>query len=349
MKKALTILLAAVFLLACYVPVSAADWGLYGSARVKTWWTDFSEERGDVTTLDHSLQGNARIGANVDAGPIGGRFEYGASGGNANIRLLYATFDLGPGEVLVGQTYGPYGMGSFISGQKYGDDAGLLQFIGYTSRKPMVQYSIDNLKVALVQPVDVGSTLDAQGNVIFASPEVQLPMLQASYDINVEGMAFNLAGAVQSYDLDAGDGDTLTAWGLALNARMNMLDPAYINFGGFYGQNVSQIGQWSITNNSYAGPDNDIEDTDTYGLALVLGTQLPSMTLEAGVGYAVSENDLWAEDDEVMAYYAQARIPVMANATITPEIGFYDYNDDPATGNDDGDEFYVGLQWRVDF
>ncbi|MFP3999779.1 MAG: hypothetical protein ACLFUN_08040, partial [Desulfobacterales bacterium] len=94
--------------------------------------------------------------------------------------------------------------------------------------------------------------------------------------------------------------------------------------------------------------EGKIEDTNSYGLLLALGAQLDTVGLEAGVGYNASENDLWDEDDEVMAYYVQATVPIMDNAKITPEIGFYDYKDD-AAGNDAGDELYAGFQARVDF
>jgi len=337
MKKGFLVLLATVFLLACYVPVSAADWDLYGSARVTTFWTDFSEERGDTTELNHTLQPNSRIGAFVNAGDIGGRFEYGTGGGNANIRLLYADFPLGPGKLLVGQHYGPYGIGSFISTRVIDTDAGLLQFIPYSGRVPLVQYTVNDFKIALARANEVGN------------PEVQLPQLQASYDLNlVEGLRLNLAGIFQSYDVDGGDGDTLNAWAAGFNARFTMMDPVYVNLGGFYGQNVADFGQWSINNSSSMIDNGDVEDTDTFAVGLVLGTQLPTMRIEGGVGYVNSENDNWVEDDEVIIYYAQANIPIVGGASITPEIGFKDFQDNP-DGTDAGDEFYVGLQWRVDF
>ncbi|MFP4454105.1 MAG: hypothetical protein ACLFPI_12160 [Desulfobacterales bacterium] len=375
MKKALVTLMAAIFLLGCYLPVYAADVDLYGSARMTTFWTDSSEEvtGGDSETqLDHTLQGNARIGAHFDAGAIGGRFEYGHGDGNTSLRLLYATFDAAGGEILVGQSYAPYGAGSFISNQIYGSDADMLQFIGYTGRKPMLQYSTGGFKIALVEPQTAGSysdtelvkteTYDEDGNfdqTIYTQetnytdgdPEIMLPQLQLGYDMTgMEGMSMHVAGVVQSYELQELDDEKLTAWGLTANTKFTALDPLYVNAGGFYGQNVAHFGQWADKADSEADVNDEgkIEDTNSYGLLLALGTQLDTVGLEAGVGYNASENDLWDEDDEVMAYYVQATVPIMDNAKITPEIGFYDYKDD-AAGNDAGDELYAGFQARVDF
>jgi hypothetical protein len=326
MKKLVTFFFVAVFLLAMYVPVSAAQWDLYGSARVTTFWTDLDEA--DTMDLNHALQSNARIGANVKNDAIGGRFEYGTGGGNANIRLLYGTVDLGAGQLLVGQTYGPFGIGSFISGQVYATDNGLLQFVPYTGRKAMGQYSVDGLKIALVQPVETGD------------PEVLLPQLQLSYDMKTDAMGLNFAGAFQSYDLANGDGDTLTAWAVGTNVRLTMLDPLYINFGGFYGQNAGNFGQFGAATADITDPNN-IEDADTYAVALVLGTKLDTIGLEAGVGFRNEE--IGNVDADLMAYYLQATIPLSQNgaAFIVPEVGMFDYENE--------DEMYAGLKWQINF
>ncbi|MCF8112155.1 MAG: hypothetical protein K9J85_11810 [Desulfobacteraceae bacterium] len=357
MRKVLVTLLAAIFLLGCYLPVYAADVDMYGSARMTTFWTDSSEEiTGDdsETQLNHTLQGNARIGAHFDSGPIAGRFEYGASGGNANIRHLYAEFDAGPGRILVGQTFTPYGLGNFISNQVYGSDADLLQFIGYTGREPMLRYSQGNFSIALIEVVEADLydpiTSDPDLEYVDGNPEITLPKVAARYTLGLtEGFSLDMSGIVQTYKLQDIDDETLTAWGLSASARVTQLDPLYVSLGGFYGQNVVHFGQWTITDSMALTNGVDaIEDTNSYGMILVLGTQLDTIGLEAGVGYAASENDVWDKDDEAMAYYAQATVPIMDNAKITPEVGFYDYKEDSA-GVDEGDELYFGCQVRVDF
>ncbi len=373
MKKLVAILMAAAFLLAMYVPVSAADWDLYGSARVNTWWTDYSEDLGDDTQLNHNLQGNARIGAFVDAGAIGGRFEYGHGGGNTGLRLLYGTVDMGQGQLLVGQHYTPWSFGGLgVSTQAYNADIGLLQFVAYDGRQPMVQYSVNNFKFALVTPnttnyteivpVVIGVTpIGAPVTGLAAvstdyNPEVVLPQLQAGYNINMQGVSFGLAGVYQTYKLQSLDDETLNAWGVAGQAKLNMMDPFYINAGGFYGENVSNFGQLGLGGAQSAMAraaidpvNNEVEDTETYGLALVLGTNLNKVGLQAGVGYRSSDNDNYDDDYESYGLYGQATVPITANgnAFIVPEIGYYEY--DSGNSDSDQDEMYAGLKWQVDF
>ena len=70
------------------------------------------------------LQGNSRIGAAVKVSDaLSGRFEYGASNGNANIRHLYGVWNFGAGSLLVGQHDGPLRHPG--SDQVYAGDAGL--------------------------------------------------------------------------------------------------------------------------------------------------------------------------------------------------------------------------------
>ncbi len=341
MKKLVTMFLAAVFLLVTFVPVSAADWNLYGSARVTTFWTDFD---GDITQLNHGLQANSRIGGTVSHGAVKGGYELGIRGdvGAVYGRLLYGTVDLGFGEFLVGQHYSPLAIGSFISNQVYNTDNGLLQFVAYTNpggRPGMGQLSVNGLKIALIRPME------------FGDPEVLLPQLQASYDLKLDGVSLNFGGGFQTYDIDGGDGDSLTAYMVALNTRLTMLDPLYINFGGFYGQNVGNIGQsnhggdW--TGRAIIVAADDIEDTDTFAGVFVLGAKLDTIGVEAGVGYRVNDNDLWDDEQKVLALYLQANVPLSADgrAFIVPEVGMIDYE----WGDLEFDETYFGLKWQVNF
>lgn len=112
MKKLFVLLTAAVLAVAFTVPAMAADWSFYGSSRVYTGWMDDSKEvaglGGEVDDADLSWnqQTNARIGANVKAGALGGNFEYGHSS-TVNLRKLFGTWNFGAGTLLVGQDYTP--------------------------------------------------------------------------------------------------------------------------------------------------------------------------------------------------------------------------------------------------
>jgi len=84
MKKLFVLFAAAGLLVAFAGSAIAADWGFYGSMRFQTFWeSDSKDVQGtfsdDDLTWEYMSSGTTRIGANVKAGDIGGRFEYGLS------------------------------------------------------------------------------------------------------------------------------------------------------------------------------------------------------------------------------------------------------------------------------
>lgn len=355
MKRAMTIFLAAVFMLAMYVPVSAADWNIYGSARVQTMWQDFDEELdsgfADTTQFTHSLNAVSRFGLMVDHGIVGGHFEAGMfTGGGLYTRHIYGTVEMPFGDLLIGQTWTLYGEKCFVSCQTYLADDSMLWFVGYGHRRPQVRLTIENFAIALVEPQRVGF-----GPVGANDSEVMLPQVQVGYDTTVNDIYLSAVGAFQTYDLydpaQAWDGETLTAWGVTVSAKFNIMDPMYLNLAGFYGQNTRHLGDvYSRFTAEIDGDSDSIEDTTDYGGLLAIGTFINDIEVQAGVGFTESDNDTWAEKDQMMAYYVNANIPISPDgrAFIMPEVGYFDFDDDRA-GNDAGSEFYAGLKWQVNF
>lgn len=377
MKKYLPILIATVFLVGIALPAFAVDWGLYGQVRLQTFWTDYSEERpgalSDTTrfsgsrnaSLGGSMQATtSRFGGKVEHETIKGGFEVGSGGLTPmNIRLLWAAVKVGPGELLVGQHYAPYGMGAWFSKDVYPHHSGYdtmgLQFVGYTCRVPMVQYSVSGFRFAFTQPDHTFS------DDFFSDPERQIPQIQASYDYKIDKTKLNIAAAFQTYKENANvawKGERLDAWGVTGSISLTQLDPIYINLGGQYGQNLGPLGQFdgiagrTGAGNVYPelspaiGPNNKIEDTDTWTVLGTIGFQRPSLGGEIGVGHLSSDNDLWPGEDEMSHYYAQLRIPLTqtGHALCILQVGYYDYHDDNA-GNDAGDATYGGAAWQVFF
>jgi len=140
MKK-LSIFVVAAMLCLIALPAFAqdkADWAFYGSVRMWTSWEDWDQDAPNVnfgapgpkrsgsyavgtSKFDDSdlwwgMQYNARIGANVKWGNVGGRFEYGhlntegsgTGADTAHVRLLYGDWNFGPGVLRIGQDYTPY-------------------------------------------------------------------------------------------------------------------------------------------------------------------------------------------------------------------------------------------------
>jgi hypothetical protein len=372
MKKTLPILMAAVFWMSMAVPAFATDWNLFGQIRLQTFWSDYSEERPGAlsdTTRFSGHRGNtmqssySRFGGNVKHETIRGGFEVGSAGLTAmNIRLLYGAVKLGEGELLVGQWYGPYGLGSLaVSKDVYNHHSGWgtmgTHFLGYACRVPLVQYKIGGFAIAAVQPDTTFS------NDVFADPERQIPQIQASYDGGMDKTKFHVAGAYQTYKENANNawnGERLDAWGVTANVRLAQMDPVYLNLGGYYGENVGALGQFDgIAGRGGAGNvypslapaivDGSVEDTDTWAGIVVLGYNGP-IGGEIGVGHLVSDNDVWPSKDKMTHFYGQLRIPLThaGHAMIVPQVGYFDYHDNNL-GQDAGDTMYVGASWQIFF
>ena len=97
MKK-LVIIIATIAVL--FSSAHAADWNFYGSARVSTFYENVEVSGSDTNNFDMGLQGNSRIGARIKVSDeLSGRFEYGASDGNVNLRYLYGIWNFGAGSI----------------------------------------------------------------------------------------------------------------------------------------------------------------------------------------------------------------------------------------------------------
>ena len=340
MKK-LMIIVATIAVL--FSSAQAADWNFYGSARISTFYEN--SDISDSTGFDMGLQGNSRIGANVKVSDsLSGRFEYGASGGNANIRHLYGVWNFGAGSLLVGQHDGPLRHPG--SDQVYAGDAGLGGWGEMSSpRKAQLKLIIDTFRLALRDPsVDYN---DGTDNVDI-NTEVKIPSIEAKYrfvgDIYNLGISagygqFKVGMAnqetISSYVV--GIGGDLTFGGLLLGANL------------FGGQNVGNL------------VDTDVSGTDNgAGLAVYDGTRVidndalawkihatyifnDMFGVQAGYGYMKTELDN-QDKDEVQSYYLQVPITLAPGLTIVPEIGTLDYMEE---GQDRID--YIGAKWQIDF
>jgi hypothetical protein len=137
-----------------------------------------------LTTIKNTLwelQGNSRIGANVKGDTINARFEYGASDGDANIRLLYGVWKFTEGRGLkVGQAHSPIPF--FLSNQVFDDDNGLnQQGLTYGNRRGQIAIECRGFKFATVTATS-RQNADPGGNVMAVSAENYWPKLEISYN-----------------------------------------------------------------------------------------------------------------------------------------------------------------------
>jgi len=347
MKKiniiATTIILVATFA----VSALAADWNFYGSARISTFITD-TDNKGtkDTKTFDQSLQGNARLGANIKVSDeLKAGFEYGASSGNANIRKLYGEWNFGAGTFLVGQTYTP--LNWFYSNQVYAGDEDLLSYGGvYNGRAPMLQLTFGNFKIAAVQPKADALT------VTNGTTENDIPKIEASYKLNFDNIFVELAGGYNTYsiyDSTAAVEYDIKSYVGALGAGINF-DRYYLSGNIFFGQNIGPYGMLNAPDNDPVISGTTIVDNDAYGYILVTGAKINDMfTVEAGYGYSEAELDNQiAQEDAVASYYIQSTVTLAPGVFFVPELGVIDNKKDN-TGAEESEILYYGVKWQINF
>jgi hypothetical protein len=337
MKKFFVLFTAVALICAFSMPAAAddAEWSFYGSARMGTWYTMNSEDfvpsgwlGGEADTDELStwnLQGNARIGARVKMGNIGGRFEYGSG---PNLRLLYGTYDLGNAQLLFGQGYTPINI--FGSNQVFGGDNDLLDSgFPYDGRHPMAQISTMGFKLAFSTPEETGDNV-----------ENTLPKVSAKYTFKTDMFKVQPYFGYQTYTTQEVDEETGVRTGVEMDhdsyvygaAFSVMAGPATINANVTFAENGGDFGLPCQVNNTGDG-------VETLAAGLVANFAVSDMIKpEVGVGYV--END--DEDAEAWNYYVNATINIAKGFFIVPEIGFTDLDEN-------GDQTYVGAKWQINF
>ncbi|MGD9822745.1 hypothetical protein [Desulfobacter sp.] len=343
MKKQIVGLLSAMVLL-CAGTAIASDWNFYGSARVSTFWED--SDLKDQVDFSEGLQENARIGAKVKVSDeLTGRFEYGAKNDNANIRLLYGAWNFGAGTLTVGQDYTPIYLP--LSNQVWNDDKGLHGYGDpYPGRRAQVKLQFDGFQIAAIKP----NTKYYDGtDLVDKKIQVVIPRIEVSYGINISNNAtFDIAGGYTTFEYN--DDEDIDSY--IIQAR-GTWEAAGFKLGlvAFYGQNAGNLIECHTTGNAdgegYAKIDTltgQVDDVDNYGGEIVAGYTFNDMFgVEAGFGYMQGEYDD-ADEDEVYAYYLQAPITLAPGVTITPEVGYIDYNE---SGQDE--ITYFGAKWQINF
>ncbi len=356
MKKLIVVFSVTMLLCTFTLQATATDWSLYGSARVKTWSYSESAKASDTgherTDTDWGLQGNSRIGATVKEGNIGGRFEYGTA---VNVRRLYGTWDFGKGTVLVGQEYTP--LDFTISSQVVGSDLTLNGWGTTLSRKPMLMLSMMGFNIALVRP----DTEDLEGQYVgdptakADDEQTMLPSIEADYTYTSDVFIVRGIAGFSTYQIvDATDNkDRINRWITGVAGTYNF-GSAYVSGQFQFGQN---LGTWNITAD-YEGASNaspvvdngSVKNNFGFGYGFEGGYKLnDTFRFAAGLGGVSYKVDMsGAKRDNAMSYYLNAPINVARTAFVVPEIGYFDNMKDGA-GNSEGNIFYLGAKWQVDF
>ena len=331
----------------------AADWNFYGSARVQTWYNDVEDNAvptsSSATNLDMGLQGNARIGANVKVSDeLTGRFEYGASSGNANIRLLYGTWNFGGGTLRIGQDYTPLYLP--VSNQVYTGDYGLGGYgEPYPGRKAQIKLTFGGFQIAIVEPngnFDDGTGAD---DAVDTATEIKIPQIQSNYKLAMDNWNLALGAGYATFEEttlnNSVDSFVVTVRGGMTFGALKLGAEVFggSNVGNIVAVDVNGIASGAGLAEVTAGT---VVDNDAYGYEIVAGYTINDMFgLEAGVGFVKTELDeANSTKDEVIAYYVQAPITLAPGVFIVPEFGVFDYKE-----TEQSETTYFGAKWQINF
>lgn len=335
----------------------AADWNFYGSARVSTFYeTTKKDNTADVDGFAQALQSNSRIGANVKVSDeLSGRFEYGASDGNANVRLLYGEWNFGAGSLLVGQDWTPLVM--WNSSQTWGTDNGLWGVGEYGGhRLAQLKLKIGGFRLALMAPdVDFMNIDGAKLNSEAAagdsfSTEVTIPAIALKYIFSADNYNLKAIAGYSSFEIiDAAGNKDVDSYVVGVGADISF-GKLWIGTSIHAGSNVGNLGtEW--VNNTYTGTGyakyegGVLTDNDAIGYQLVVVYTVSDMIgLEAGYGHCETElDDDVSGEDKVDSYYIQAPVTLAPGVVVTPEIGVVDWQEDGEKTT------YFGAKWQINF
>lgn len=374
---------------------AAAEWNFYGSARVNTTYTEFDNDsfsnisQGsalgfpsgfDTENYEQRLYGNARIGAKVKVNDeITGRFEYGALGSNANIRILWGEWNFGAGSLGVGQHYTPllfpYSNQTYsVNGLNKGDHSMSTFGMLYGSRKAMIRLKFGNFQIAAVEPktlfsLDTGPTgLSAMSTVgLYTAPSVEskFPSIQAKYQYDFDKGHVAVAGGYQTFELGSNSvTHDIDSYLLGIGGRLD-IGAAYLKGNVFGGQNVGNLVDILVNGALFSTPasvmtgtlDGDgfgfaqwdgiaVNDKDALAGLIVAGYKIrEGLYLEAGYGYVRTDLDVvGAEKDDVETMYIQSTIFLAKGVFLTPELGRVDMKQD-----NDPVVTYGGIKWQINF
>ncbi|MBN2297887.1 MAG: hypothetical protein JXM72_04810 [Deltaproteobacteria bacterium] len=345
-----------VFFVAFSVPVMAADWNLYGSARMSTFYWDKNKNAGDDQATDWDLQGNARIGAMVNVSEaIDGRFEFAvtdetSAAKSVSTRLLYATYKFDGGTLLLGQSYTPLA-DMFYSNQVYGWIAGDTDLLGvgqiWDWRRPMIMLSMKGLQVALVEPTGV-TDLGTGGD-----EDIIVPKLEVKYHYVKDNLFADIFGGYQTYricDIPNESSQPVSAYTVGLGGGATF-GKAYLKGGAYIAKNAGQFDLLHIVADDATFGSSKLTDNNLFGGLVVAGFKATDkVDLQAGYGFVVSRMEESTSDkDTASSYYAQASIAVVPGFFIVPEIGVIDYGRSAAVDVPQGKNVYGGAKWQINF
>jgi outer membrane receptor protein involved in Fe transport len=324
-----------------------ANFTPYGSARVDIFYdmldADANDGENSRILHDMNLSEMSHFGVNFEHEYVSANIEFNAVG---EINTLWGRYSFSNWSLLFGLDYDGTDK---LAAQARGGEMGLNGWGSvFGGTRVQARFECDNgFYLSLVKPF-TGD--DPAENTLAIN--TLTPMIIIGYNYSGDRFSFYPTAVFQVYNYDnnfgAGHDGWVQAWLLSTTFRYTA-EPMTISVNFNYGINTGNMGYDGPSNFSMWDPvENKTIDTTTLGGFLMLGYELTdNFSLNTGVGYTISSNDKFDEDDSRMGFYLQGSLRCGA-FSIIPEVGMMMAMDD-ILGAPEGNTMYAGVSLRFDF
>ncbi len=386
MKKLLIVLVALMAMAAISVPAWAAEAPSYTfemAARMllDIGWQQKSKEltnngSSDVGSWFTNVPAHSYLRATFHSQDktVGGHVELGLKSvqpdASVSLRYAYGYWRIGKCRLLAGQTDNWFGSTAYAPKQYVGNslDTTHLMLFGWgfvwPHRVPQVQYTYNTdtwgIQFALEEPRQKSNYFDSTSSTdtSFVTPRMTLTaMFKYAGFVTQPGVLW-VQHRYEAGDTGAFD-DSYNTWAIVVPFKYSA-GPFTLKFQGHYGVNFAT--EIPFYNTTLTRPyregitAGEIDDTKIYGAALAGEYSIGKMMLTAGFGYENFSNDAWSSkngynDDNCTRWAAFFAVPYQftQNFGIHPELAYYNYGDNPKSGNEYGNEWLLGVQFRFIF
>jgi|WetSurMetagenome_2_1015567.scaffolds.fasta_scaffold47658_1 hypothetical protein len=378
MKKLIAIFAVVLFA----APAFAADWSFYGSQRIATWYVDRDYGDGVVNGQDDDqatqwyFQGNSRLGAKVKADKVSGQIEFAlgpsstsnGDGGDTNVstRLAFGVWNFSDNAWLrVGKSTST--LTDSISNQFFDADKNMYGVGEFYGRRPAgVTLGIGDFELAFLPTsygTETGTSTGGINGATGGDADSYFPRLETSYKLKFNAGHIKPFAGVQYYTVESNGIGNITgdldvwSWVVGVSTSWN-IGAFSISGQVNYGMNEGSVTGWDAGPNArsssqaYLKNGDDIANVYTLQALIVPALKLSdTLRFEAGFGFRQDNADGapgYSQKDEVWVTYLQAMVTMAPGVFLCPEVGYYDYMDG-VNGSDQGNRWYAGAKWQIDF